>query len=194
MGSLNADKVAQDIIDSYDVIGKVQKELKARGIEMFSKPSFNNCDGVDLNESGEPIIPEDITRLNMAILGRLYSMVHSYFSFLNTQLSLIDLEYVIWEEIKEAVWSTIRSEFDDKAKAKDKDDWCRIDKRYIRVNSEYMIKRAQYEVIKGKHKHFEMAARAISREISRRDIEFQQSRSMGGMSSGRRNSGIPGPS
>lgn len=193
MGSLNADKAVQDIIDSYDVIGKVQQGLKDRGIEMFTKPSFNNCDGVDLNESGEPIIPDDITRLDLAILGRLYSMVHSYFSYLNTQLSLIDLEYIIWEEIKDAMWSTIRSGFDDKAKSKDKDDWCRIDKRYIRVNSEFMVKKAQYGVIKGKHRHFEMAARAISREISRRDIDMQQTRSFGGMQS-RRSSEIPGPS
>lgn len=169
---LEGDKEVSPLSEEYlNAEKRLRAELAACGVSILPKPILSTIDGVAITEDGEPVLPPDITNQGLKQIGQLYSICNSYFSYLIAQVTLADMEQKIWEETKDLIWSRVRQEKE--GKRDDKDDYARNNPRYIRINSEYMIKYHKYSILKSKKDQFENNLKVLSREIARRELELK---------------------
>lgn len=159
-------------LQAYNVGDEVKKSLAERGISIIPKPKYESIDGVDLTEDGEPIVPSDITSLTLKDIGTLSGVCSSYLAFLGTQVAWAEMEVAQYENLRDLIKATIRSEVD--GRKTDKDDIAMKDPRYIRINADYVKANTILEISKIKYKQYESNLRLLSREITRRGVEAEQ--------------------
>ena len=186
---------ATPIEEDKEINEKVNQYEAAASVEVpFPKPDNPACNPVPEvdydDESGVPIIPQDLTALPSRDLGRLFQAIEAWEDYFRSLATEADQEKVKRKEIADLVKAHVKKEMRSQKIAKDEvNEYVKLDPRYIQANTAYLEARFQAEQIEDLKSTVSRRFNMISREITRRgDDRYGQ------FDLDRRGSGHPKPS
>jgi hypothetical protein len=137
-------------------------------------PGEKRVPGVEYDDDGLPMLPNDLTAIGSRELGQLFHAVEVWHEYLNSILTESDAQTVAAREARDLTKAYIKEDL--KAKdvpAKDRDENFRLDPRYIHTNSEYLRLRVATDRVEAIKNRLSKRFQLISREITRRGEEMR---------------------
>lgn len=116
----------------------------------------------------DPEMPNDVTLLHSAALGKLYAHFVAYTTFLEAEVALLEVDADGAEALFEHVSAEIRLRKSGTVKDKDTKTLC--DPKFIAAEVRLLQARAKAKLLKARVKGYERCSLALSREMSRRGL------------------------
>lgn len=118
-----------------------------------------------------PEFPADLTTLSPKDLGQLQTLYTAWANYIDEILSLDICDMNYYEDAKDYAYTVVKLQT--KGKLHEKRDSASIDLQTREEHMKYLELKSRVEILKAKLRSCERAWRAISRELSRRQINLE---------------------
>lgn len=158
---------ARQVHEYYDLEeGRLEEEFHKRG---FPKPKRPRDPLTE--EPFEPVMPEDLTKLTFPQVGQLNNMYTQYTGWASTEASKAEVKLANREARAKAIYSLLR--FKKEGSDTDRADQARIDKDFLEADAEAQRARYWRVMVDLVVSNANRDMRVISREITRRQAEYE---------------------
>lgn len=164
---------------AYSTTKEVLEDLRKHGLTAPQRP-VNNSGDVEI-----PQIPSDLTKPISQDLGRLYSEFTGYADWVAWELAMADAERSRWKSIRDSIKAQLRFQKD--GSESDRNDQARVDPEFINADSQALKQEYRFKLIEAIMSKLNKDLKVISREITRRQSEWERQQTEGSINRGGKN-------
>lgn len=168
-------KATAPIEDDPEIRDKVSIYEKLLDIDEEEVLVINpaQIDALDYDDTGFPLMPDDLTLVPSQYLGQLFQASTAWYEYIIEMTTYADQRKVCHKEIADLVKEHVKDGYRDQGLPKSDIDSAmyRSDTRYIHANAVYMSSRFSAERLDNRLKMISRRIQLVSREISRRSDE-----------------------
>ena len=129
--------------------------------------------GVEYDDIGFPMMPEDLTVITSQELGRLYQATEAWHNYIAALATNADHDKVVSKALSDLIKVEVKKDIRASGKSKDDaDEEYRGDPRYIQTDTEYLTARITADKLENARSMISRRIQFISREITRRGDDF----------------------
>lgn len=169
-----------ELVKLYDgILPQLDAALAEKSISVqTAAPSVpQDLDGiVRWGENNDPIIPDDLTILDLPLVGKLFSLISNWTNYLSGEITRADVQLLVQERHVKVIEYALSAYYRDEENVKTTlvAERVALDTRFIELDSQVLSLKAFVMVARARHEQLKRSLNLISREQTRRQDEFER--------------------